>query len=491
MKKVIAIMLALSVCLCVFSAVLPSFALSNADFTYEIIDDSAVITGYTGSATAVTVPAQIDGLNVSKINDFAFQGNTKITSLTVSEGVSDIGSSAFQDCTALETISLPDTIIHIGENAIYNTAYYNDETNWKIKKTQTGSSSENIGVGSGNGDGQILWEDISAQVLEYLYLDKNLIKVKLEGSYSVKYGTLVIADGAFAGNKKAIDVSLPKSIVAIGCNAFAGCESLKNIRNLNYAKYIGDNAFANCFALEEFDLSPSVEVKSNAFTNTGLCNNPANLVNGGINVDSALVATNPENGEVVVNDTTTRIIEGAINTANVFIPANVIDIHKNAITDKENSIIFGYQNTTAHAYATLYSIRFVDLDNLLMGDVDFDGVITSADLQILYDVSATKMIANYGISLVGDLSEDGTIDGFDCIILDLILSEMEPSKLRGDVNGDRVVDIADYTLLCKIVSTTAKITDNYMFNRSDLNGDGAVDGFDAVELDLILKGYIV
>ncbi len=491
MKKAIAVLLSLTICLCLFSVVSPSFALSSDGFAYEIVDDSVVITGYTGSAIAVTVPSQIAGVNVSKIDDFAFQGNSKITSVTVAEGVADIGTSAFQDCTALKTISLPSTIIHIGENAIYNTAYYNDEANWKAKNTQSGSNSGNIGVGGGNGDGQILWEDISASVLDYLYLGKNLIEVELEGSYSVKYGTLVIADGAFSGNPKAIEVILPATIVTIGCNAFAGCNGLKNVKNLNYAKNIGDNAFNGCLSLENFGLSSTVNVKSNAFTNTGLCNNTANCLNGGICVDSMLVATNPQNGEVIINENVTRIIEGAVNKANVFIPVTVTDIHENAIIDKENSIIFGYKNTTAHAYAILYSIKFVDLDNLLMGDVDFDGAVTSTDLQIIYDISATKMLTNYGISLAGDLSGDSTIDGFDAIILDLILKQMEPSKLRGDVNGDYVVDMADYNLLCQIASTTAKITDNYMFKRSDLNGDGAVDGLDAVELDLILKGYIV
>ncbi len=489
MKKAISVILILAVCLCAFSVILPSFALSSSDFTYEIVDNSVVITGYTGSGTAVTVPAQIDGVDVSKIDNFAFKGNTEITSVTVSEGVADIGESAFQDCTALATISLPSTIIHIGENAIFNTAYYNNKSNWRLKKTDTDTSTGGIIIGNGNTS--VDWDDISASVLEYLYLGKNLIKIELEGSYSVKSGTLVIADGAFAGNKKAVDVGFPRTIVTVGCNAFAGCESLESVRNLDYVKYIGENAFADCLSLETFELSQSVDVKSNAFTNTAFYNNSANWVNGSLNVGTIAVATKPQNGEVIIGDTVTRIIDGAISSANVFIPATVTDIHENAVVDKENSIIFGYQNTTAHAYATLYSIRFVDLDNILMGDVDFDGVLTSADLQILYDVSATKAVANYGVRLAGDLSEDGAVDGFDAIILDLILSEMEPSKLRGDVNGDRIVDVADYTLLCEIVSTRAKITDNYMFNRSDLNGDKAVDGLDAVELDLILKGYIV
>ncbi len=489
MKKILSVIISLAVCLCFFSSALPSFALSSGDFTYEIVDGYAVITSYVGSGTTVTVPAEIDGTAVLKIGDNAFSGNTEITSVTVSEGVADIGAGAFCNCTALATISLPKTVTHVGENAIYNTAYYNDTSNWRLKTVGGGSSSG--GVNIGNGNTSIDWEDIGAPVLEYLYLDKVLIKIELEGSYSIKYGTLVIADGAFEGNTGATDVGLPTSIVSIGCNAFAGCEKLTSLRNLKYVKIIGDNAFYGCSSLESITLSSTVAVKSNAFLGTGYYNNAENWENGVLYLNGTVLAACPDNGDVCLNDSATRIIEGAVENARIFIPATVTDIHENAIIDKENSVIFGYSNTTAQAYATLYSIKFVDVENPLMGDVDLDGTVSAADLQILYDVCGLKNEITIGVRLAGDLNSDGAIDGIDAIVLDLILNEMEPSKIRGDINGDRVVDSADYDLLCQIASTTAKITDNYMLNRSDLNGDGAVDGLDAVELDLILKGYII
>ena len=157
MKKVLSILLAIVIVLCVFTSALPSFALSYNDFIYEIVDESVIITGYTGSETVV-VPSQIDGLNVSEIGCNAFKDNKNIVSITVSSGVQDIGASAFENCTSLATISLPDTIIHIGEKAIYNTAYYNDKSNWRLKKDPSQI---------GNGD-SIEWEDIDAPVLQYL-----------------------------------------------------------------------------------------------------------------------------------------------------------------------------------------------------------------------------------------------------------------------------------------------------------------------------------
>ena len=75
------------------------------------------ITGYNGElSNAVTIPRQINGRQVTGIAAFAFAGNTKITSLTIPNGVTTIGSSAFSGCGALTSVSLPDSVINMGMN---------------------------------------------------------------------------------------------------------------------------------------------------------------------------------------------------------------------------------------------------------------------------------------------------------------------------------------------------------------------------------------
>lgn len=490
MKKAISILLSIVIILCVFTSVMPSFALSDNDFTYEIIDEKIVITGYTGTDTAITVPAVINDINVVKIGDGAFKDNSLLTSVTVSSGICDIGASAFENCTALATISLPETVIHIGEKAIYNTAYYNDTSNWRLKKTQSDSSSGNVGIGSGSGGGSINWEDISAPVLQYLYLGKNLIEVELEGKYSVKYGTLVIADGAFKGNKGAIDVGLPASIVTIGCNAFEGCTSLESVRNLKLVDYIGDGAFKDCTTLESLDISETAVFNANAIYNTGYYNNAENWEDGTLYMGSRVVGTAEKRGETLVRDGATHIIGEALADKDAVIPASVTSIADNAFNDTTDVTIFGYSGTYAETYADEKNITFIDLDTLVKGDVDFNGAVDENDLSILYSVSALKTYEGYAINLMGDMNKDGTVDGLDAIILDLFLKEMGPSTLKGDANGDGEINEADYELLVKISSGNEGIKNNFMFDRCDLNGDGAVDGFDAMYLDLALNGLI-
>lgn len=488
MKKALSILLSIVMLLCIFASAMPTFALSYEGFTYETVDEKIVITGYAGTETEITVPAEIDGVAVVAVSDGAFKNNTAITSVAVSEGVEDVGASAFENCTNLSEILLPETITHIGEKAIYNTAYYNDANNWKLKRLENGSS-DNVDIGSGTQD-TIPWEDIQAPVLQYLYLGTNLIEIELKGRYTVKHGTQVIADGAFKGNEGAVDVVLPSSIVAIGCNAFEGCTSLASVRNLNLVDYIGDGAFKDCTALENLNISETAVFNANAIYNTGYYNNPENWENGTLYMGSRVVGADAEKGETLVRDGATQIIGEALADKNAVIPASVTSIADNAFTSAENVTIFGYSGTYAQVYANEKGIAFIDLDALTKGDVNFDGTVDLEDYKILCSVAATQKYQSYAISIAGDMDDDGAVDGFDVIILDLILNDMPPSWLKGDVNGDDKVDTDDYDLLVKIVSTNAKITDNVMFRRADMNEDGAVDGFDAIELDLALNGLV-
>lgn len=486
MKKSISLLLCIVILLCIFTSTLPSFALSYGDFSYEIVDEEIVITGYSGTDTEITIPAEIDGVAVVKINDNAFKDNEILTSVIISEGVEDIGASAFENCIALETISLPSTVIHIGKNAIYNTAYYNDENNWKLDKNNTSSGDVNIGS-SGTND-TILWEDILAPKLDYLYLGTALIKCEFSGTYRIKQGTVVVADGAFVGSVNAKKIVFPTSLVTIGNNAFYGCNSLDNVEVPQNVQSIGDYAFKDCFALETLSISETTFFDANVIYNTGFYNNPENWENNTLYMGTRVVGT--KGTESVIKDGAITIISGALGNKNVVIPATVTNIHENAFTSTENVIVYGYTDTYAQTYANENNITFIDLSNTDKGDVNFDGKIDEEDYNILCSVSALQEYQCYAILLAGDMNEDGTIDGIDAIILDLFLNDIGPSTIKGDANGDGKVNEDDYDLLVKISSANAKITDNYMFHRCDLNDDGAVDGFDAMYLDLALNGLV-
>ena len=461
MKKPISIMLSIVMLLCVFSFNLPSFALSYNGFSYEIQNEKVVITGYNGAETKLTIPAQIDSKSVIKIENNAFKDNKNLTSVTISEGIEDVGESAFENCTSLAIITLPKTISHIGKNAIFNTAYYNDKANWKLKRETVDT---NINIGSGTQE-TIPWEDIVAPTLQYLYLGTALIECEYSGRYRIKQGTTVIADYAFVASTEAKSIEFPQSLLAIGKHAFDGCVSL-----------------------ETFNIPESVEIDATSLCNTGFYNNSKNWENNTLYLGTRLISANGE--EIIIKDGTTQIVSSAVNCENVVIPKSVTEICENALLNTENTTIFGYADTCAEAYAIENNIKFIDLESFIKGDVNFNGELDAEDYKIICDISTLQQTPSFTIALAGDMNEDGAIDGLDVIILDLFINNIGPSTIKGDTDGNGKVNEDDYTLLIEIVTLNTEITDIYMFDRCDLNYDGAVDSFDAVYLDLALNGLV-
>ena len=104
MKKMLA-------CLLCALLLLPPFAQAEAletfyseDFQYQYIlleDGTAEITGYSGFAESLTVPAEIDGHTVTGIGDRAFSFCFNMAEVTLPDSVTSIGNYAFYGCGSL------------------------------------------------------------------------------------------------------------------------------------------------------------------------------------------------------------------------------------------------------------------------------------------------------------------------------------------------------------------------------------------------------
>ena len=72
-KRAISLLLALVMVFGMFPVTARAATLSNG-LEYEVYGDHVEITGYTGSAAQVVIPAKIDGLPVTTIGAYAFKG---------------------------------------------------------------------------------------------------------------------------------------------------------------------------------------------------------------------------------------------------------------------------------------------------------------------------------------------------------------------------------------------------------------------------------
>jgi len=102
---------------------------------------SIKIEKYTGTDTTVVIPDKIDGLPVTSIAGYAFNGTnvtkvtlpsgmtaldgyalygaSKLTTVVFPSGLTSIGQYAFKFCTSLKSITIPNTVTSIGNGAFY------------------------------------------------------------------------------------------------------------------------------------------------------------------------------------------------------------------------------------------------------------------------------------------------------------------------------------------------------------------------------------
>jgi hypothetical protein len=91
---------------------------SDDDFEIRVTDWEITITGYTGSATDVVIPATINGWPVTAIGEMAFR-KKGLTSVIIPDNVTTISRGAFRE-NQLTSIDIPSSVVTIGSAAFYS-----------------------------------------------------------------------------------------------------------------------------------------------------------------------------------------------------------------------------------------------------------------------------------------------------------------------------------------------------------------------------------
>ena len=342
-------------------------------------DDYAQIVDCNETAVEVDIPAEIEGLPVKSTRDWAFADCKSLTSISVPDSVNAIGNGAFSGCSSLASINIPNSVT-------------------------------------------------------------------------------TIRGSAFCNCLSLTSITIPESVTSIEIAAFSGCSSLTNITIPDLVDTIGDHAFYNCSSLTNITVSENNKYFSS--------------LNGVLfNKDKTELITYPngnERTEYTIPDSVTSIIEGAFaycsnlitvkipdsvtditdktfyvcsSLTSVIIPDSVTHIGYNAfkycknltsiiiknpnceISNGKNTIwetatIYGYENSTAQAYAETYDRKFVlliEYTETILGDISGNGKIDLYDaIEIAKAIMGLRTFTDEEI-IIADFNMDGTVDLYDAI----------------------------------------------------------------------------
>ncbi|MDE6538560.1 MAG: leucine-rich repeat protein [Ruminococcus sp.] len=286
-----------------------------------------------------------------------------------------------------------------------------------------------------------------------------------------------IGESAFYECRSLTSIKIPDSVKSIGDFAFCYCKSLKSVNIPNIVTSIGFDTFAFCSSLTSIKIPDSVtSIEEYAFygcSNLKSIEIPDSITNiecYAFNRTLWLEEKRKENPLVIVNDI---LIDGDVCSGDIFIPDNVKSIGYGAFAGCSNltSIVIPNSVISIRKYAfqacpELTKITFLnpecdifDYDYTISNNFNhFNGIIYG------YEGSTAQAYAEkYGRNFVS------------------LGKAPEKDTATGDMNGDNSVNVADAVFLQNYILGGQELSEE-QYKNADLTGDGYVDSFDMVLL---------
>ena len=345
------------------------------------------------SLTSVTIPN-----SVTSIGDWAFSYCSKLISITIPPSVTSIGSGTFSNCSGLTTVTIPNGVTSIGGSAFYGC---------------TGLTSITI-PNSVTSIGGSVFEGCSG-----------LTTVTIPNSVSnIDYS-------AFYGCTGLTSIIIPNSVTSIGNSAFYGCTGLTSVTIPNSVTSIDYNAFQNCNNMSSVTIGEKVSsISSGAFANCQQL------------TDVFCLAEN-------VPNTVSDAFNGSyIEYATLHVPVASLGSYSNSEPWKNFKNIVALEEgdipvTQKCATPTIKFENGVVKFSCATEGAEFISTITPVGNNTKYDsqivINNTYKVTVYATKAGYNNSDAATIE------------IQTNSGVKGDVNADGKVNVADHVELSKII----------------------------------------
>lgn len=294
-----------------------------------------------------------------------FTACSSLKSINLPEGLETIGIQAFCDCDSQKTVTIPSSVNSIGFGAF----------EWCDSLTEIKVKSNNAYFTDING---VLYNKDKTKILQYP-------KAKTQTSYII-----------------------PSSVTTVGRDAFEECENLKSIILPEKLTSIEESAFSSS-GIKTIEMPAGVTTISRSAFNSSFIESIV-LPNNIVKIDE-MAFRNCKNLKKIFIQNPQCEIDDSFGT----ICSNLA--FENAYRQFDG-IIYGYENSTAHAYAQKYEYPF---SAFIYGDANSDGKLTAGDAAFIAKNLAEQK--GYTLPAYADFTGDGKVTAYDAAMIAKYLAE--------------------------------------------------------------------
>ena len=219
------------------------------DYIFATYNDVNYLIGYVGTSSQLTFPMEYNGEKYI-VAKYAFYENKNITSINMSDAVTNIHDYAFYNCSNLTNVNLSSHLIEIGAYAFSGCS---NVTSFNLPYGLESISEQSFAGCDG------LTYLFIPQTLTYLggrafWGSDNLISVVFDDCF------INISAQCFYNCVNLTTVDLGDNVSIIWGSAFHFCDKLSNVKLSVNLKQIQDDAFWCCYSLTTIDLPDGLEL---------------------------------------------------------------------------------------------------------------------------------------------------------------------------------------------------------------------------------------